>query len=168
MTARYSSGQANRWYRMKRANIITGIVFIVLSIFIFIQSSNFQQTMITDNFVGAAFFPRVIASIMVVLSLILILGSVLDRNQKSVTTIFKIANMRMPFIVFIIIFIYTVLLDKLGFIVATILLNLVIFTILKYENRLLTLILSFGITLVIYQVFQKMLMVPLPSGIFGF
>jgi len=154
---------------MRNINIITGIVFIALSIFIFVQSSTFQQTMIIDNFIGAAFFPRMIAVILLFLSAILIISSVLEKNRHNEGNgIFKWDTFKLPLIGVAVLLIYIVLLDKLGFIMDTILLNVILLTVFKYENKLLTFLLSCCITLAIFQVFQRMLMVPLPSGLFGF
>lgn len=154
---------------MKKINIITGFIFIALSIFIFVQSLNFQQTMIIDNFIGAAFFPRMIAVILLILSAILIISSILEKDgHDESSSIFKWETFKLPLVGVAVLFIYIMLLDKLGFIIDTIILNIVLLTIFKYENKMLTLLLSCAITLVIFQVFQKMLMVPLPSGLLGF
>lgn len=154
---------------MKRINIITGIIFIALSIFIFVQSLSFQQTMIIDNFIGAAFFPRMIAVIMLILSVILIISSILEKDgHNDTSSIFKWETFKLPLIGVIVLLIYIMLLDKLGFIIDTIILNIVLLSIFKYKNKILTLLLSCAITLAIFQVFQRMLMVPLPSGLLGF
>ncbi|AEE92223.1 conserved membrane protein of unknown function [Tepidanaerobacter acetatoxydans Re1] len=154
---------------MKRINIVTGIIFIALSIFIFVQSLSFQQTMITDNFIGAAFFPRMIAVIMLILSAILIVSSILEKDwHNDTSSIFKWETFKFPLIGVIVLLIYIMLLDKLGFIIDTIILNIVLLSIFRYNNKILTLLLSCAITLAIFQVFQRILMVPLPSGLLGF
>ena len=56
---------------MKKANYCVAIVFILLSGFVFFQVSGFQQTLIADDYVGAAFFPELLAWGTIVLAVLL-------------------------------------------------------------------------------------------------
>ena len=153
---------------MKKVNILISVVFIFFSIFILMESSNFQQTMISDNFVGAAFFPRVMAFIMIFLAIVLLVTSILDKNKrnKNIKEIFN-KDMLMPITGIGIIFVYILLMDILGFIISTICLNFALLICFKVKNRLTLFTVPIFTSIIIYFVFKEMLIVPLPKGIFS-
>lgn len=154
---------------MKKANITTALIFILFGILIFFESSRFQQTMISDNFIGAAFFPKLMASIMILLALILLISELLNKEAEKVN-IGDLFNKKMTIslIGIVILFIYTLILNYIGFILSTILLNLIFLIIFKVKSKITIVATPLLTTFVIYLIFQKMLMVPLPQGIFFF
>jgi len=154
---------------MKKVNILTSIVFILLSGFVLVQSSKFQQTMISDDFAGAAFFPKVIAFMMIFFAAILLLASILDKNKhdKSIKEIFN-KHMLLPALGIGIIFVYIVLMDLLGYIMSTVILNLLFLMCFKVKSKLTLVTVPILTSIIIYLVFKEMLIVPLPQGIFSF
>jgi len=63
---------------------------------------------------------------------------------------------------------YIVLLDKLGFILSTLFFTSIMMNILGIKDKKILILLPVCLVTIIYFMFSKWLMVPLPSGIFGF
>lgn len=154
---------------MRKINIMTAILFIIFGIVIIMGTSNFKQTVLSDNFIGPAFFPKFMAIGMIVCAIILIINTLLDKKSQEIS-VGEIFNKKMflPIIGMIILFIYVITLDYLGFLLATILLNLILLLLFKVRKKSILILAPVLTTLVIYQVFQKFLMVPLPPGLFSF
>lgn len=154
---------------MKNANIITAILFIIFGSWIIYASSNFQQTFLADNFIGADFFPRIMAIIMIILAVLLLITTFYDKTLKN-TKLSDIFNrsMKLPIVGILILTIYLLIMDYLGFIISTIVLNLVLLLIFKVKKLHYLILVPLLTTLIIYYVFSNFLMVPIPEGIFSF
>lgn len=155
---------------MKKANLIVATVFILLGVFIIAQTFTFQQTLITDNFLGATFFPRFVASAMIGLALLLLIQTLRHSPSEGEHRLGELfdARIRVPLTALAMIIVYVALLRPLGFIIDTILLNMAIFWLFRARSFLYLGIVPVAITLAVYQVFYKLLVVPLPEGLFYF
>lgn len=106
---------------MRSVNILFSAVFFVFSALIFIATFFFKQTLITDQFIGAAFFPRLVAVVMACLSLAL-LGQQFAgtaRSDKSRLGDVFTGVMAKPAAAALLVAVYIVLLNLLGFFVST-------------------------------------------------
>lgn len=155
---------------MRKANLIVASVFCLLGAFIIAQTYRFQQTLITDNFLGATFFPRFVAYTMIGLAILLFVQTLRHLPQKGEKTLSQLfdSRIRVPMTALAIIAIYVASLKTLGFIISTILLNMAMFWLFRARNVVYLTVVPVAITLTVYLVFYKFLVVPLPEGLFYF
>lgn len=149
---------------MKRNDTIAGAVFMALGATAFFHTTKFDQTLITDNYLGATFFPRIVALVMIAISaLVLIRGlrSGDDTVEKASTR-----GLIRTFAGIATIAIYAIAIEPIGFIISTMLFNLIILALFGVRRLLTLIVLPPTVSLTIYWVFYKLLMVPLPEGIF--
>nr|WP_321500504.1 tripartite tricarboxylate transporter TctB family protein [uncultured Dethiosulfovibrio sp.] len=148
---------------MKKNDAIGALAFLALGATALIQTTRFDQTLITDNYLGATFFPRMVSLGMIAIALVVLVGAIKGKDEVKAgspkgayrTTAGAIA-----------IALYAWGLEPLGFIISTAALNLVILVLFGVKKPSLLLVLPISVTFTIYWVFYKLLMVPLPEGIF--
>ncbi len=152
---------------MKGSETVAAIAFIALGSAAIALTMGFDQTLITDNYLGASFFPRIVASSMIILGLIVLAGALKSKKAPKGTPITGAGIVRsMAGIASVAV--YAKALEPLGFIISTAALNLAILTIFGVKKPLTLILLPIVATLSVYWIFCKILMVPLPEGIFFF
>ncbi len=116
--------------------------------------------------VGPRFFPFLTAGIMGILAILLMVGSLLRQKSGAAESRVPIHKEQLkPVLVFIGIgLLYIISLPLLGVIVATPVCLMVYFWYFDLRKWVWVLLLSIGITAVIYICFEKLMMVPLPLG----
>ncbi len=154
---------------MRKAEIIFGIATILFAaVFIFLSGS-FPDSRGDD--VGMAFYPKMLSFIIVALSAIVIFQGVkrpkpaagektepiFDREDNG---IFRVVVM------IIMTLIYASVLGFLGFLVISPLYLIVLMLVFKAGTIKKIVLVSCLTTLAIYVVFQRLLLIPLPTGIF--
>lgn len=149
---------------MKRVNLITSIIFIFIGAAIYWESSQFKQTMIKDKFSGPGFFPKLVAIMMIAAALILLFDSILKKEETTEKVFDK--SIKLAIIGMVIILLYIISLDTLGFIIATVLLNYAFLFFFRVKEKIILLLQPAVTSFLIYWVFAKLLMVPLPEGLF--
>lgn len=148
---------------MKKGNIISSIICILIGLFILFESKDFPQG--ATGVPGPAFFPRILAYFVIGLSVLLIINTFIKRDDRKITLLDKDSIKVYVTIGFLLA--YLILLNFLGFIIATpiFLFSLIFFYIRK--NILKNAIIAVLVTFLIYGVFSSLLAVPLPQGIFA-
>lgn len=152
---------------MRKLNVLTGIVCIFLSLFVISKAMHFEETLIGNDYTGPSFFPIATSVIMIALSAALIVSS-LFLMPKELDTTLNPANLKQPVVGVVVMFLYVLGLETLGFIVATALMAavmLVIFRVRKVQSLVLYPVI---LSVVVFFVFRKLLMIDLPQGIFHF
>jgi putative tricarboxylic transport membrane protein len=158
----------------KRANLRIGLFFLsaaLLFAFLLVPtiSEDWRQSKIEDvEFftIGPRFFPYLSAGIMGLLSLLLVFDDLFRKRartrkaeppppQPSLRPVFAFMGIG---------FGYIAVLPYLGVILATPLCLAVYFWYFEFHRWIWTLLLSIGVTAVIYYCFAKLMMVPLPMG----
>ena len=155
---------------MKKANYFIAVVFILLSAFVFLQISGFQQTLIADDYVGAAFFPELLAWGTIALAVLLARLNYADKVQedsRSLSDLFP-KEIRTVLEGLAILCVYVLLLEPLGFILATIALNIALLLLFRVRSLVTLAVFPVSISVLVYLVFCKALVVPLPEGLFYF
>ena len=139
------------------------LVFLnLISIFLFFITFTFETLEMDKYSLGATFFPRLMCIILFILSLILLIFSIIKKENK------KIESTKIKYTVSTILFffIYVFLLDKLGYLVSTIVFMISLLFLLKSKSILINIIFSVLFSGVIYFMFSKGFNVSLPEGIF--
>jgi integral membrane sensor domain MASE1 len=158
----------------KRTNLRIGLFFLsaallFASLLVPTISEDWRQSKIEEvEFftIGPRFFPYLSAGIMALLSLLLIFDGLLPRvpGPGEAQTTSPQPPLR-PVLAFMGIgFGYIAVLPYLGVILATPLCLAVYFRYFEFHRWIWTLLLSIGVTVVIYYCFAKLMMVPLPMG----
>ena len=149
----------------KRADLIAGAAFLILAAAVFINSYRIRSY--TTGSVGPEFFPRVIAVLLFLLSLLLILSAVRSGGTERYTL-----NPRKKFLVtFFGLFVYALCIQYAGFILMTTVYLFVHFTVLSGSKEKKSLLVhglvSAGLSAGLYMLFVYGFDLLLPKGIWG-
>lgn len=68
---------------MKKANVVTGIIFLALSIFAYVESLGMTSMLMTDS-LGPSFWPKCLSVVMGSLSIVLILQGFSAKKKPAV------------------------------------------------------------------------------------
>jgi len=146
----------------KRVDIsIAGALILLAGIMIY-TSKSFPNAQGTD--VGASFFPMVLSSLLIFLSLILVFTAIRKgepNSDKSEKTEWKKAILAM-----VCTFFYFLVLNYIGYLIATPLFLGGMMWLYQYQKKIHIIFWSLLITGIMYLCFVKLLKVPLPVGIF--
>lgn len=156
--------------------IIIGLVLIGLGLLIFIQGGNLPS--LNEAFFNAGSFPRMIAAVLILLSILLILSK-LNELRKMEPAEDKVSNKerlaafykeyKLVILTTAVFFVYIFLLQFIGFVVSTILFIIGTAILIGYRKRKEVMTISAVaviLTLTIYFFFENVLYVRFPSGIF--
>ncbi|WP_422124371.1 tripartite tricarboxylate transporter TctB family protein [Planococcus sp. X10-3] len=156
--------------------ILIGLALIGLGLVIYIRGGNLPS--LNEAFFNAGSFPRLIAGLLILLSIILILSKLNElRKRKPVED--KVSNKermsafyaeyRLVILTTAVFFVYIFLLQFIGFVVSTILFIIGAAILIGYRKRKEVVTISAVaviLTLTIYFFFENVLHVRFPSGIF--
>ena len=147
----------------KRIDIGVGSTLSFFSVVIFLYSNQYKVGNVTQY--GPNFFPQILSVIMLFLSLMLIVNAVKGKSEKDLESIDKTGFIRSSITLGIAIT-YLIIMQFLGFFIATVLFLYVLMTFIGHKGKLVRIISCLGVTIVVYGIFYLFLKVPLPGGIF--
>lgn len=150
---------------LKTADIISAIIGLLLSAYVWIASASFPQDVVMK--IGPDFFPRIIAVAMAIASLFLLVQAVTNKTpEEAVQTLnLKDAGILRALAFLILAVVYVSVMDFLGFIISTIICLLVAMYILKLRNLKNMVLVSLGTAMGVYFAFASILGIQLPSGL---
>ena len=143
---------------MLTANRTIGIILIVFSSIVWFIASGFPEQNISGP--GTAFFPQLMAVLMVIIALGLIFINPVPEEQTKIQKVHLIQFLS----VIVSVFFYIVLIPRVGFAVTTLLFTFVLITILAKSTILKKSLTSIIITAIVYGIFKFLFNVPLPQG----
>lgn len=147
---------------MKKVDFFVGLALIILSVATWITANRFPSVGDTD--VGAGFFPQLIASVLLLLSLVMIALSF--RRQADDQPEEGFTSWKKTFLGFVLTFVYLALVYFCGFYIATPIFLFGFIWLFGYRKTIPAVAVVVIVTLFIYLVFEKVLQVPLPAGVF--
>lgn len=133
----------------------------IVSAFIFYSSTQFNMAFIGNSGLGPDFFPKVIAVILFILSAMLFVGSIKNKDKKSIYN----PNMKYTFMVIFAFAVYIFLIDRIGYLVSTVVFAFVVITILKSKSKILNIIFAIAFPIALYLLFTYAFKVSLPTGL---
>lgn len=150
---------------MKKSNIVTGFIFLAISIAGYIIGSGFKSALTTDP-LGPAFWPKTVSAAMGVFSIILILQGVFTKKENEGPPPFdfksegfwRMIKLAAVLIAFLLITYYVGIYIGLVFMIPTTMF------LLGERNKKLMVIFTVAAVIFFYIVFKRLLMVPLPEG----
>jgi len=152
---------------MKKANIVSAIVGMLFALVTFLKTFTFKK--FTNVPVGPEFFPRILAVGLFLCCLILLISAILKKEEpgkeEKAPTISPInKDMQRCLLGLLVIVVYSLLWEIIGFIVATPIAIFVMIFILGKRNYLTMAIVSVAATVVIFCAFKFLLQIEMPLG----
>ena len=151
---------------MKKANVITGVVFLALSIFAYMQAQKMVGKIMTDA-LGPGFWPKVLGLMMGVLSLALIVEGLFGKQAEGeqVPIAFGTEGFHRVLKLFAVLIVFGAILYFLGIYVGILFMMPLCMWLHGERNKKILVGLAVGSCLFIYLVFGLALRVPLPMGL---
>ena len=151
---------------MKKANVITGVVFLALSIFAYMQAQKMVGKIMTDA-LGPGFWPKVLGLVMGVLSLALIVEGLFGKQAEGekVPIAFGTEGFHRVLKLFAVLIVFGAILYFLGIYVGILFMMPLCMWLHGERNKKILVGLAVGSCLFIYLVFGLALRVPLPVGL---
>jgi hypothetical protein len=148
---------------MKKGNIISSIICILIGIFIIYATKDYPQGL--QGVPGPAFFPRILSCVVIGLSILLLIKTYVKKDGRKISIFDKDSIKVYVTIGFLLA--YLIILDLIGFIISTpiFLFGLIFFYVRK--NPLKNAVVALVVTFIVYGIFKVLLSVPLPQGIFA-
>jgi hypothetical protein len=147
---------------MPRASIIISVILLAISVAGFLEARGFPPGYLG---MGAGVFPSVIFMTLASLSLVLVFQQarvVIKKKDTPAPKFTFLGTARIVTLVFSV-WLYTQVLQPLGFVYATSFLMIATFRILGLKSWIKTILFSIGISVLLYLLFRHVFMVPLPK-----
>ena len=155
---------------MKKINLIFSGICAVIGILLIVLAAGYPTAADYGTRVpGPGLWPIVISAFMLTLAALLVMKSIKMPAEKNVDVPMWNEGTKRVYITMGILFAYTLVLEFLGFIIATTIMEAIFIQWFAKKKPWITAIISLVVTLVIYVVFQYVLNVPVGSfGILAF
>jgi putative tricarboxylic transport membrane protein len=155
---------------MKKINLIFSGICAAIGIFLIVLAAGYPTAADYGTGVpGPGLWPIVISAFMLALAALLVMKTIKMPAEKNVDVPMWNEGTKRVYITMGILFAYTLVLQFLGFIIATTIMEAVFIQWFAKKKPWITAIISLVVTLVIYVVFQYLLNVPVGSfGILAF
>lgn len=153
-----------REFRMKKANIVTGCIFIALGGYVLFTTAGYPQNLSAYD-PGAAYFPGFAAWLVIALSAALIVMSVMGKGADVDQPFVLTPSPKQLGIGLGLFVLYCILLPGLGFIIDTIWFCFACMYLLQNRKYLQMALVSIGIGIGIYVLFAMVLGAKLPAGL---
>ncbi|MGE5606403.1 MAG: tripartite tricarboxylate transporter TctB family protein, partial [Bacteroidota bacterium] len=144
-------------------DIISSLIGILFGCYILGIASKFPEDVIMG--IGPAFFPSILATLLIFFSFLLLCFALMGKSKGTVEKFnFKDPGTQRAGIALLATIIYSLLLNVGGFIVTTILYLFGLMFLLKKREYLKMALISAGVTLGVFIIFEKFLHISLPLG----
>lgn len=151
---------------MKKYNFGISAFILFLSFFIFYKTKDFDK--IVSKAPGAGFWPRILAIVLIILSVLLFIETLLKEKKASSDAPFEFKSkaMKRVYIMIGIFVIYALILYLGGFVIASLLFIPAVMYLLGERNKKKLLGASVIITGIVYFLFTILLHITLPQSVF--
>ncbi|MBR5021481.1 MAG: tripartite tricarboxylate transporter TctB family protein [Oscillospiraceae bacterium] len=155
---------------MKKMNLIFSGICAAIGVFLIVLAAGYPTAADYGTGVpGPGLWPIVISAVMLAMAALLVMKSVKMPAEKNVDVPMWNEGTKRVYITMGILFAYTLVLEFLGFIIATTIMEAIFIQWFAKKKPIITVLISVVVTLVIYCVFQFVLNVPVGSfGILAF
>ncbi|MGC8811767.1 MAG: tripartite tricarboxylate transporter TctB family protein [bacterium] len=150
---------------MKKGLIISSLALIGLSLFGIIESSRLERTMKMG--VGIAFFPLTMSIAIGILSFILLWGIIKGKMPIKDKPLWEAGEGKRVWWVLIIFGMYVLLIEPIGYVLATFLFFVALVLFLGRGQIIKTIVTSAACTFLLYAIFRLWLKSPLPTSFLG-
>lgn len=148
---------------------IAGLGLLVFCLFFYFQSTFIDVKELTT--ISAAFFPRLLLGLIATFAVVMLIQSFTKKGKKAKGPQEKNQKEGITWLIFALFAVYIYILPFVGFIIASFLFIAMVYLILlpkqgSVKSHVLSLLSLLGITIALSIVFEKLLNVFLPKGIF--
>jgi putative tricarboxylic transport membrane protein len=149
---------------VKRVDIISGMIGILIGAYVMIKCQSYPEDFVMK--IGPAFFPEILAGGLIIFSVLLVVQALLGKSIGDVEKIsIRQKGVQRVLIALAVMVVYCAVLKPVGFIIATI--PFIMFYMFLLGNRKIVqyVWVPAAITLAVYLVFEKVLVLSLPAGL---
>lgn len=139
---------------------IFSIALFIISILGYYMARGFESGFMVDSGLGAGFFPQLVCIVLGVLAIIMFLNSFKEKEVYKFTK-----DSKNTFLIIGACICYIAVMDRIGYLVSTVLFSFCVIRILSKKITLVNLIFSILFPVGIYYLFSKVFSVSLPTGI---
>jgi len=149
---------------MRKANIISALIFMCLSVYVVATALTFKK--FKNVPVGPEFFPKYLGIGLFICSGVLLVQSIYSKDESKASTISPMdKGIQRVLLGLLIMVAYLYLWPALGFLVVTPILLFLMMYLLQIRNYKLMFAIAIGVSLVIFLVFKLLLGIEMPLGI---
>lgn len=149
---------------MKIADMVGGLIGILLGLFVFWESSNMPTDVVMK--IGPGFFPNLLAGFLILFSVVLIINAVRGKSKGSLESRkWSDPGLQRGLITLTAAVAFAVVMDPLGFIPTAILFLTFMMLVMGNRKPLHILFIPSFVTFVVWLVFEKLLHLSMPPGI---
>ena len=151
---------------MRVSNTAIGLFLILFSLAVIIHTQSFPS--LDNGYPGPSLFPRVLAVLFILAGIGLIIQGIKKREKILKFDISAVSRVGWVNILFVLgaVVCYIFLAEAIGFLILSFVIMMVLMKWLRAKTSW-SLVMSVGVTLAIYILFAKILLVPLPWGLWG-
>ena len=151
---------------MRVSDTAIGLSLIIFACAVLVHVQSFPE--LDNGYPGPALFPSVLAALFILCGIGLIVQGIRKRENVFKFDLGSVSLAGWINIAFILgaVVCYIFLVDTIGFLIFSFVILMILMKWLKVKT-ILSLAMSIGVTLAIYLLFAKILLVPLPWGLFG-
>lgn len=153
---------------IKKANVIVSILCAVLGLGIIFISSGYPSAEAYGTGVpGPGLWPIVISVVMLGCAALLMMKTLKMKPEENEEVVLWSADTRRVYISMLVLLIYTIILEYVGFILSTIAMLFLFIQWFAKKSWIKNLVISVLVTMIIYAVFKWVLNVPIDFGFFA-
>lgn len=149
---------------MKKADIIGGLIGILIGLYAIWEGTNMPEDVVMK--IGPSFFPTILASLLIIFSLVLIVNALRGKSKGEVTPL-KLSDkgVQRGLITLVAAIVFCVALDPIGFIPTAIVFLAFMMWVMGNRKPVLMIVVPPLITLTIWLIFEKVLNLSMPAGL---
>ena len=156
------------------ANLVSSIILLAFEIWAYIETTGFRVH--KRAYVQPATFPQIMICGMLIFTVVLFLQSLIkvtrgmkdedpDNELSASINPFTNKGVAAAFFVIILCILYTYLFDKLGYVLVSACISIIIMFLIGKRNFIVMILVSFLVPLIMWLIFYKMLTVNIPMGV---
>jgi putative tricarboxylic transport membrane protein len=153
--------------RMNKRDLVSGSVWLGVGIFVTIGSVSFLEVG-TLTSPAPGLFPFVAGAALSLLSLAILIKAAFEKEKRSLGELWRRSNWLGVFYAIGSLFIYSMLLEWVGFVICTALLLIFLFRTIEPQKWKMAIGVAISSSVGFYLLFDRVLQVLLPKGLFGF
>ena len=150
---------------MKKADIGVGIGLLILSVWVFLKSNTYRQTVI--YIYGPNFFPQLLSIIMSICAIILIIRAFQGKALSQKDRIDSQGFIRMIISIAMCIG-YLLVMQVIGFTMSTCVFLFILMFFLHHKGWINRTIVCIAVSLIVWVIFRYLLVIPIPTGMLSF
>ncbi len=152
---------------MNKRDLVSGVAWLCVGLFVTIMSV-FSLKVGTLNNPAPGLFPFVAGAVLSLLSLAILIKAAFAKEKRNLRELWAGSNFLGVFYAIGSLLIYSVLLEWVGFVIMTALLLIFLFRVIEPQRWTMAIGLGISSSVGFYLLFDRLLQVLLPKGIFGF